>query len=76
MKTVIVESPLRAFMRPLLNYVEVLHDQHPGGFLTIVLPEFITAPLVGTIPPQPYSGHFDAGVQETPNIAVVMYPIC
>jgi len=30
-------------MRPLLNYVEVLHNQHPGGFLTIVMPEFITA---------------------------------
>ena len=65
MKLVIVESPLRAFMRPLLNYVEVLHDQHPGGFLTIVMPEFITAHWWERFSPQSYGGALDAGVQET-----------
>jgi len=29
LKLVIVESPLRAFMRPLLTYVDFHHRQHP-----------------------------------------------
>jgi len=66
MKLVIVESPLRAFMRPLLTYVEVLHEQHPGGFLTIVVPEFHHRALVGTVLAQSHGRAFDRGIQTAP----------
>jgi hypothetical protein len=43
LKLVVVESPLRGLMRPMLSYIEALHEQLPGTFVSIVLPEFITA---------------------------------
>ncbi len=43
LKLVVVESPLRSLMRPMLAYVDALHEQRPGTFVSIVLPEFITA---------------------------------
>jgi len=74
MKLVIVESPLRAFMRPLLNYVEVLHDQHPGGFLTIVMPEFITAHWWERFLHNRTAEHLTQAFKKHPNIAVVNVP--
>lgn len=43
LRLVILDSPQRAFVRPMLAYVEALHNQFPTAFVTIVLPEFITA---------------------------------
>ena len=43
MKLVVIESPTRAFIHPLLAYVDAVHRQTPDAFVTIVLPEFITA---------------------------------
>jgi amino acid transporter len=43
LKLVVVESPLRSLIRPMLAYIEALHEQRPGTFVSIVLPEFITA---------------------------------
>jgi amino acid transporter len=43
LKLVVVESPLRSLMRPMLAYIDALHEQRPGSFVSIVLPEFITA---------------------------------
>ena len=74
LKLVIVESPLRAFMRPLLNYVEVLHNQHPGGFLTIVMPEFITAHWWERFLHNRTAEHLTQAFKKHPNIAVVNVP--
>jgi amino acid transporter len=74
MKLVIVESPLRAFMRPLLTYVEVLHEQHPGGFLTIVMPEFITAHWWERFLHNRTAEHLTQAFKRHPNIAVVNVP--
>jgi amino acid transporter len=74
MKLVIVESPLRAFMRPLLTYVEVLHEQHPGGFLTIVVPEFITAHWWERFLHNHTAEHLTEAFKRHPNIAVVNVP--
>jgi len=38
---VIVESPYRALIRPLIGYLEDLHEQQPDRVLTVVLPEFV-----------------------------------
>jgi amino acid transporter len=74
LRLVIVESPLRAFMRPLLNYVELLHNQHPGGFLTIVMPEFITAHWWERFLHNRTAEHLTQAFKKHPNIAVVNVP--
>jgi amino acid transporter len=40
---VLLESPYRAFVEPLLAYIEELHRQDPAACVTIVLPEFVPA---------------------------------
>ena len=41
LKLVMVESPLRSIVPPLLTYVDVFHKEHPGAFTSIILPEFV-----------------------------------
>jgi amino acid transporter len=40
---VVLESPYRSLMEPLMEYVDRLQREHPNDYLTIVLPEFIPA---------------------------------
>ena len=40
---VILPSPYRTFMGPLLKYIESVRQEHPGGWVTVVLPEVIPA---------------------------------
>jgi amino acid transporter len=37
----IIESPYRSLLRPLLAYVDAIHERHPEDTLTVVLPEFV-----------------------------------
>jgi amino acid transporter len=39
----VLDSPYRSLMEPLLEYVEQVHREQPGGYVTIVLPEFVPA---------------------------------
>jgi amino acid transporter len=73
-KLVIVESPLRAFMRPLLTYVDMHHRQHPHGFVTIVLPEFITAHWWERFLHNRTAEQLTQAFKRHPNIAVVNVP--
>ena len=73
-KLVIIESPLRAFMRPLLTYVDMHHRQHPHGFVTIVLPEFITAHWWERFLHNHTAEHLTQAFKRHPNIAVVNVP--
>jgi amino acid transporter len=38
---VIIESPYRSLVRPLLAYIDTLHRQQAARVLTVVLPEFV-----------------------------------
>jgi amino acid transporter len=38
---VVLPSPYRSLMEPLLEYVEEVEKEHPWDFVTIVLPEFV-----------------------------------
>jgi hypothetical protein len=38
---VVLQSPVRSLMEPLLEYVEEVEKEHPWDFVTIVLPEFV-----------------------------------
>ena len=40
---VVLPSPFRSLMEPLLEYVEQLESRHPGDYVTVVLPEFVPA---------------------------------
>ena len=40
---VVLESPYRSLMEPLLEYIEAVYREHPEGYVTIVLPEFVPA---------------------------------
>ena len=39
----IISSPFRSFVAPVLSYIEALDRTEPGQYVTIVLPEFRTA---------------------------------
>ena len=40
---VVLESPYRSLMEPLLEYIEHVSSDRPDGYVTIVLPEFVPA---------------------------------
>ena len=40
---IVLDSPYRSLMEPLMDYVDQLQRDHPDDYLTIVLPEFIPA---------------------------------
>jgi hypothetical protein len=40
---VLLASPYRSLMEPLLEYIERVSAEHPDGFITVVLPEFVPA---------------------------------
>jgi len=39
----ILESPYRSLLEPLMEYIDGIREDHPDGYLTIVLPEFVPA---------------------------------
>ena len=40
---VVLDSPFRSLMEPLLEYIEQIHAAKPNDYVTIVLPEFVPA---------------------------------
>ncbi|HVB37400.1 MAG TPA: hypothetical protein VND92_02645, partial [Vicinamibacterales bacterium] len=38
---VVLDSPYRSLMEPLLEYIEQLQRAHPDSYLTVLLPEFV-----------------------------------
>jgi amino acid transporter len=38
---VVLESPYRSLMEPLLEYIEDVQRRNPDGFVTVILPEFV-----------------------------------
>jgi amino acid transporter len=73
-KLVIVESPLRAFMRPLIAYIDAIHRRKPEAFVTIVLPEFITAHWWERFLHNRTANRLRAAFERHPNVAVVLVP--
>jgi amino acid transporter len=39
----VIESPYRSLLRPLLAYIDTIHERHPNDTLTVILPEFVIA---------------------------------
>ncbi len=40
---VVIESPYRSLERPLLNYIDTMHELYPDYAVNVVLPEFVVA---------------------------------
>jgi amino acid transporter len=40
---VIIESPYRSLLRPILAYVDAVKQRHPEDILTVIVPEFVVA---------------------------------
>jgi hypothetical protein len=38
---VVLDSPYRSLMEPLLEYIEQVQCGNPGGYVTVILPEFV-----------------------------------
>jgi hypothetical protein len=38
---VVIESPYRSLIRPLLAYIDTMQEVHPDETLTVILPEFV-----------------------------------
>jgi amino acid transporter len=43
MPLVILESPYRTIVQPILKYLEEVKKEKPGGIVTVVIPEFVPA---------------------------------
>ena len=39
----LIESPYRTILRPILAYIDAVHQRHPEDILTVILPEFVVA---------------------------------
>jgi amino acid transporter len=39
----VIESPYRSLIRPMLAYIDTIRERHPGDTITLVLPEFLVA---------------------------------
>jgi len=39
----IIESPYRSFLAPMLAYIDAVDQRDPGAYITVVLPEFVPA---------------------------------
>jgi amino acid transporter len=74
MKLVVVESPLRSIMRPLVNYVDALHKQHPNSFISIILPEFITAHRWERFLHNRTAEQLTKAFEKHPDVAVILVP--
>lgn len=74
LKFVVIDSPYRAFVRPLLAYVDAVHSQRPSAFVTIVLPEFITARWWEGFLHNQSAARLRNTFEKHPNVAVVLVP--
>ncbi|MGB8645150.1 MAG: amino acid permease, partial [Anaerolineae bacterium] len=71
---VVVDSPYRAFVRPLLSYIDALHSQKPNAFVSIVVPEFIPAHWWEGFLHNRTANVLRKAFELHPNVAVVLVP--
>jgi hypothetical protein len=73
-KLVIVESPTRSFIQPLMDYVAAVHNQSPAAFITIVMPEFITAHFGERFLHNRTASRLHSIFEKHPNVTLVTVP--
>jgi hypothetical protein len=73
-KLIVLESPYRALVEPLLSYVDALHQQDPDAFVTVVVPEFLTAHWWQGLLHNGTAEQLNRALKPHPNVAVVNVP--
>ncbi len=71
---VIVESPYRLLLPPLLAYVDALRDTHPNDNLLVVLPEFVPKHWWENILHNQTALRLKAALLYRPGVMVTSYP--
>ncbi|RJO62931.1 MAG: APC family permease [Dehalococcoidia bacterium] len=74
LKLVIIESPTRSFIQPLSDYIAAIHSQSPTAFITLVLPEFITAHFGERFLHNRTAARLREIFEKHPNVTLVMVP--
>ncbi len=74
LKLVVIDSPYRSFVRPLLAYVDAVHKQYETAFVSIILPEFIPAHWWEGFLHNRTAGQLRRVFERHPNVAVVLVP--
>ena len=73
-KLIVLESPYRALVEPLLNYIDALHQQDPDAFVTVVVPEFLTRHWWQALLHNGTAAQLNRALKPQPNVAVVNVP--
>jgi len=73
-RLIMIDSPWRAFVRPLVAYIDAVHRRKPDAFVTVVLPEFITAHWWEGFLHNRSANRLRAAFERHPNVAVVLVP--
>lgn len=73
-KLIVVETPYRAVLEPLLKYIDALHQQDPNAFVTVVVPEFLPAHWWQRFLHNGTAARLNRALKPHPNVAVVNVP--
>ncbi len=73
-RLIIVESPFRTLVEPLLAYVDALHDQDEQAFVTVVVPEFLTEHWWERLLHNGTAERLNRALRPQPNVVVVNVP--
>ncbi len=71
---VVIESPYRSLVEPILAYVDAMDRTSPGNIITVVLPEFLTARPWERILHNQLSQRLKKALMTRPNTVVVDVP--
>jgi amino acid transporter len=70
----VIESPYRSLIRPVLAYIDTLHERHPDETLTVILPEYVVSHWWETILHNQAALRLKAALLFRPDIVVINFP--
>ena len=71
---VVIESPYRSFVIPILTYIDALDHSHPGETITVLLPELVPARPWHRFLHNQSAAHLKKALRARPNTLVVGVP--
>lgn len=71
---VVLESPYRSLLEPLLDYIERLQRADPNGYVTVILPEFVPRRLWQHLLHNQHALLIKGALLFKPNVAVTSVP--
>jgi hypothetical protein len=74
MPLIIIESPYRLLLPPLLAYVDALRESHPGDTILVVLPEFVPKHWYEHLLHNQTALRLKAALLSRPGVAVASFP--